>query len=213
MNKKNTRMEELSKLLQDYNIDVNTTNTTHFLLPMVLHNAQTGKALSVSHLRRFGFINAYLADMGEEFKDYDWYNSKNKYLYLLFSPKLTDNYLDREEQFKKFSNWVDYYSLDEDSTLTVHVFKIPKVFENDYDLFIKGKYSQMSERIKDIYSNRRILGIVNKEDWVHAKLEREYDIKIPDSQEYHSVIDLEKEVLRPEGIEINLTNDFTNNSI
>jgi len=201
MTQKTTLKEEkLSSLLNSLNISTITNSTSHFLVPTVLLNSVSGKALELDYLKKYGFINAYFDDFGIEPSDFEWYNSKENYLYMLFAPKdYNYNFLEVEGTFKSIKAWVDYYDLDGGGKLIVHVFRIDKVYAKDYRYFVAGEYSKISSKLKDLYINEITLGIINKTDQARKVMGEEYGINFMDEHtnvELLKKINFEEETLR-----------------
>lgn len=171
--------------------------TSLFLIPCVINTSEK-KQIPISELQKSGFINAFIDDYGLIHSSFDWYHkTKEHYLYLLFKPKSLKTFSSEEEIYKKFSNWVDYYDLDDGNTM--HVFKIKEIYHSDYNKFINGKYSQFSKKLKDKYTNSLADGIVNKLETTRQQMCKIYDgFDIPKSQEYMSIPDKKEEIYRYE---------------
>lgn len=168
--------------------------TTKFLIPLVILN-NNNKEFPISKLQELGLVNAYIDDHGLSNEDYDWYNKDDKYLYLLFKTETTDKFLNLETLLKKFKNWIDYYDVENDN-YTMHVFKISDIFISDYYKFIHGKYSQFSQKLKNLYLNPLIIGIVNKYENTRQQMSIIYNCEIPKTQEFMSIPDMEDEIYR-----------------
>lgn len=165
------------------------TNTTRFLLPCF--------GIHISKYFELGFINAYLSD-----KNREKINDKDIHIYLLFKPNNKQLKLLQEtiEKLEEHNNLIleDY---DYENNYVVIVFKLPERFKNDYNLYIEGKYSQLSDTITQYYpeeitinySNGEATGkslewmACNKSPKLKAYLEKKYNIDMTDSQEYWSI--------------------------
>lgn len=198
-------IKEYYNLLYEYNIDGKLNDTTLFLLPTVLLNSHTQKAFPIEKLKKYGFINAYVDDYSPELAQFNWYQNKtDKFLYLLFAPSFDHVFISTEHTLTKFTNWIDCYNLDEEGKLVVHVFKIPTGHHEDVNLFLRGKYSEFSADLKQTYTSGIAVGAVYKQEWFKKAQERKFDIIIPEDQEYYSIIDIEKEILRFDEKEIKI---------
>lgn len=133
-------------------IDLNT-NSTLFLLPAL--------KLSAIKMRKAGFINAYIADGGREDV------CKNP-VYLLFNIKKTDHAREYQVLVNELDALiVDEYDYPEDYVVLVLPF--PDDLADDYRLFLQGKYSNFSEKMKSIYEKKSaISNPYNKEKWGFA---------------------------------------------
>lgn len=195
-----SKQEELSQLYKKFGISTNTNSTSHFLIPTVLLDSTSGKALPLSFLKKHGFINAYFDDFGIEPQDFKWYKTGECFLYLLFAPKdYTFNFLEVEGTFKSIKAWVDYYDLDEEGKLVVHVFKVGEKFKQDYRNFVNSEFSKISNNLKELYVNKLTAGIVDRTDFAKKTMGDQYGIDFLNeykNEEILSKIDFSKEALR-----------------
>jgi len=112
----------------------NRTNTSLFLLP--------GVGLDISMLKPFGFINAYIGDIKADHYSYC--------IYLLFKPTNIEKFNDfLNEQYISTGLIVDEY--DYDGGFVVVVYKFPEDYQQEYKLFLSGKYSQFRKKYKDLF--------------------------------------------------------------
>lgn len=100
-------------------------------------------------IAQLGFIQAYLLDAE---KDVDYQNP----VFLLFkpdSPTIFQAFVDSEyERTNKITNTVDIIEdYDYIDGHVVLVYQFPKEFEEDYNKFLKGKYSKFSKKFKETY--------------------------------------------------------------
>jgi hypothetical protein len=121
-----------------------STLTTILLLPAI--------GLSRRSLLKYGFINAYLADIDAEIKFKDC-------VYLLFRP-------DSIEKFEAFflrertsENFVTQY--DYEGGYIVLVYSILDKFKEDYKIFLEGKYSQFSTEYRETFP--KFVRVINPE--------------------------------------------------
>ena len=106
--------------------------TTKLLIPCVLVTPEN-KEFPLSELQKTGFLNAYIDDFGLKHSSFDWYDEGGYFLYLLFKPKTLKIFSSEEEIYKRFSNWVDYYDLEDGKVM--HVFEIKEIYHKDIDKF------------------------------------------------------------------------------
>lgn len=82
--------------------------------------------------------------------------------------------------------------------LEMFVFKVPSSYEQDYSLFLKGRYSQMSQRIKDLILGRLTSGdnydIFYRTESRRKYLEEFLDVTIPKGVELFDPPNLEEEI-------------------
>ena len=115
------------------------TNTTLFLLP----------ALEIPEhiLRQMGFINSFLDD-----KDRG-YNNKDIKIFALFKPQARALFEAAIKDLDEEGLIIDEYDCDRGHV--VLVLRFPLQYKNDYDLFLKGKYSKFSSEYKKIFPEKR----------------------------------------------------------
>lgn len=111
----------------------NRTNTSLFLLP--------GLGLTINELKPYGFVNAYIGDMKHDHYSYC--------VYLLFKPSnIMEFNAFLEGQYLK-GQMIDEY--DYEGGYVVVVYKFPEQFEQEYKLFLSGKYSEFRKKYKDLF--------------------------------------------------------------
>lgn len=184
---------------------IELTDTSLFLLPCFGRTYKEYKEL--------GFVNCFLSD-----KNRDKVNEKDIHLYLLFRPdpkqsiRLNTIIEKFEDEDKEHLVYLDDY--DYDGGYTVLVFKFPERFRNDYELFIKGKYSKFSPDFKDTIPERKIAEfvnefnkpeklagkttqwmIINKDPRIKRYVEEKYGIDLDGANEYWHLPIMEKEIL------------------
>lgn len=173
---------------------MNWNSTTKFLLPTVLQTSE-GKEYPINSLKSIGFINAYVDDYGLIHSSFDWYkDTTKKFIYFLFNVEDKKDFTSQEEVIKKFSNWIDYYDLDDDKVM--HVLEVPQKHIGDINKFLMGKFSEFSDNLKKKYTNSFTKGIVYKLETARQEMSRFYDFEIPAGAEYMSIPDMSKEVFR-----------------
>lgn len=110
--------------------------STIFLLPA------TGIALKMrEYFLKFGFVNTYISsDISYPFPC----------LYILFQPEKFDKgTLGFFNELEKEKNFIE--SFDFNDNKVVFVFRIPKKFDRDYNIFLRGKYSKMSRAFMELF--------------------------------------------------------------
>lgn len=89
-----------------------------------------------------GFINTYLKCPPLEYPF--------PVIYILFKPVVINmDFIRFCERLQTNSNFLE--TLDAGKGKVLMVYKIPKHFKNDHDLFLKGKYSKMSKEYKECF--------------------------------------------------------------
>lgn len=112
-----------------------TTNTTRFLL--------RGLSLFKAELKQYGFINAFLDD-----KDHEHHYANS--VYLLFQPHDLGTF----EWFVESEKMRTHLFLEEydyPKGYIILVYKFPADYMEDYRLFLRGKYSEFTEKYKELF--------------------------------------------------------------
>lgn len=160
------------------------TCTSLFLLPPL--------AIGTDRLTANGFINAYLDDISHPTHYEDS-------IYILFKPHNLDvfNYFLTQE--KSRITIIDDYDYEE---YVVLVYKLPPEFIGDYQLFLEGKYSKFSEKLKNLFlknSNKNDpsiqVRIITKDSGLKEYWEEQLNITLSGEDEMWQKPDLSKEVL------------------
>ena len=121
-----------------------STLTTILLLPAI--------GMSRRALLKYGFINAYLADIDSEIEYKDC-------VYILFKPDSIDrfeSFFMREKESKNFVTQYDY-----EGGYIVLVYSILDKFKADYNLGLDGIYSKFSNEYKETFP--KFVKVVNSE--------------------------------------------------
>lgn len=178
------------KIVERKNPMSKSTCSTLFLCPL------TGNLPSA--LRKHGFINAYVRD---ELRIDEFENC----LLLVFKPENLVGFekFIEEEKFRT-TNLVDDY--DYPGKLCVLVYELPKDFEKDIEKIYKGQYSKVSSRFKKLFPEFAGIGLSKRETlqyWIFTKspklkekIEKKYDLEIPDETELWEMFDIEFETLK-----------------
>lgn len=157
------------------------TKTTDFLLPLL------GK--SKSEMLRFVF-NTYLCDVDV---DMDWKGM----LFILVRFKSIPAYT-------RFTSWLEehpYYRGQYDlfnAEFTMYIVEIPEFFMRDYEKFLDGKYSRMSDEAKSAImkgrpENSTMYEILTRGKQLRVSIENELHAKISEDLELWSRWDERKE--------------------
>lgn len=162
------------------------TCSSIFLIPYLIQDR--AKAVEL------GFINGYIRDLERE---QDYINP----VFAVFKPNdlgLFEEFLKREKISTR--HLVDDYDF-QDYTVLVYEFPLTR----DYELFLEGKYSQMSDRYKTVVSSKILIDgkeeprlcwrICNKTKDMKEYWETKLEIEFTDDQEYYSKPDLNNETL------------------
>lgn len=111
------------------------TNSTRFLL--------RGINLLKPELQQYGFINAYIDDVDHE-PHYE------NCVYLLFKPNDPEALEYFIQTQREQSNLV-VEEYDHPGGYVVIIYRFPEKFADDYQLFLQGKYSKLSEEYKNLF--------------------------------------------------------------
>lgn len=176
-----------------YGIDLVDNKSYKYILPML------GDDIG-------NFINLLGCFIG----DFD-YPEYNNHIFLLFKHVETQGYKDFEKRLTKHPMYKHWYKVKDDEY--VYVFDVPREYQTDYDLFMRSKYSKLSETykrqiikfhhfqkygygaptIKILYRDPQLYE--DKEAEINKDLpEREWTI-IPRDQEIGEILHLEEEIL------------------
>lgn len=111
------------------------TITSIFIVPTL--------KLGKEHLVNNNFLNGYIADLRRDVQYEDA-------VYLLFKPDDLDRFREfLENQYESNHMLIDDY--DYEDGFVVVVFKLDMKHKKDLDLIMRGKYSQTSQKFKDIF--------------------------------------------------------------
>ena len=134
------RLEWLENNGYTNNGSVNNTKTTTFLMPLIGISE-----LSIKHLHPKMLINAHIK------------SKEDKLIYIILnkvdSPEESTDYVLLQNLNEHFIDCI------EEEQEYILIYQIPEYFHNDYDLIIKGKYSQTSVQYKEVLL--RVYGIQN----------------------------------------------------
>jgi hypothetical protein len=133
-------------------------------------------------------INFYLGDVNRP--EYD------RHILVLFEYSDDDDFIKLEQNLRNHPQYIEDY--DPNSETVMFVFSIPDEFNDDYNLFKKGKYSHFSTKLKHAILGSQTSGI-NFEILTRSKarkerLESHLEVKIDPSAELYSAPDNSKEV-------------------
>ena len=149
-----------------------------------------------------GFISdTYLKDINNP--------TNNRRLYLKLDFDGSDSYTRFESQLEWSIYYVDKYDVNKNTTIVI--FDIPEIYHNGYDLILEGKYSQISEYLKEdiieyheftdfsfvygaLYRKEFAYEIVEKR--INKGLEEDHWTYIPREQEIGILIDEESEIFK-----------------
>ena len=163
-----------------------------YILPMLRDEVLDGK----------DFIsNTYIKDVN------DFTDKRRLYLELNFD--VSNDYTMFEEHLEDSMYYVDKYDIS--STTTIMVLDIPRVYYEDYDLIMKGKYSEISEYLKedirdyhDLTDFSFVYGVLYRKEYAYKLMEarinkglkKKYWTYIPREQEIGILIDVEEETFK-----------------
>lgn len=159
--------------------------TNYFIFPLIVDNAKQNS--DWFNLAEFT-INSYLSEN---------LNS----IYVIARYFNTDRFKNWETKIKSNENYFKFF--DPSPNTVGYEFKIPEIFIPDLELFLDGKYSQMSDlaknRITKFHNASKkgnLYGILHKTIERKKQLEEMLGIKLPDNIDLHSKPNLENEIYR-----------------
>lgn len=172
------------------------TFTTLFIIPMF--------KIPINVLQtEYGFKNAYLKNVHFDGEDY------GRIIHLLFQP---DDFTKLDEFSDTFSEFIlDDKQYNEEGSIIISM-KIPEEWNLDFDYFVCGKYSKMSDKYRElfipmVYSGKHkdyeisyaVIKVVNKLKELRKELEITLGINMDeydnDNFEYCSRINMNNETL------------------
>lgn len=161
--------------------------TKSYVLPMIINSMSEVKS-DKPGTPEYQFLNSFIGD--------DHYNIEDHIL-LLYKFSGQPWFIQFEEKLEKHPHFV--YKYDPDKYHVMFVFKVPDEYKEDFKKFKEGKYSEFSQSYKDKIgivhkSSFSVLkAVLYREESAYKKLENEFGIKIPRTQEASSLPIREKE--------------------
>lgn len=116
-------------------------------------------------------------------------------------------------KYKWFDNFAEYEakviksdlfekSIDYDDNHLILVLNIPKEFESDVDKFLKGKYSELSEKLKvkiikfwELTTKSVLYKVLTKNETLREQMSKELNCEIPKNAELSSKPEIKSETL------------------
>ncbi len=159
------------------------TKTSNFLLPLI--------GYSIDFFQPY-LIESFLKEEREELTPYR--------IYSVFKWNKNINYEEFLNTLRNNPNYRGEFSL-HGSDYTVMLFEIPDKFKLEYDLFLKGKYSQFSKEAKEQLLKGRspqssMSDILSKSTRLREHWEKELGMRIPSFYELYSIYNIEEETLK-----------------
>lgn len=159
------------------------TNSTIFLLP--------GLGLNRKELtEKYGFVNAFIGDVNRTIRI--------KGIYLLFTG-MNGHFF---EDYPEFTNiFEDLYEPVKDSGYMVLIVPFPKHFIKDYKSILKGEYSKLSKKYKELFPDTKddkpslYHHIFNKTDGLKKYWEENLDSELNTDLDFWEKFDSETETL------------------
>ena len=160
----------------------------------------TGKELNFSSI-------ALLPMLGKSYREYRGL-IENVYIGDYLRPEFSQNIMilvnsSNQEEFnllleniQKMPSFMTHYTCSENTEMLV--FKVPESYVEDYSLFLKGRYSKVSPRLKDLILGKRASGynydIFYLTESRRKFLEDNLDVSIPKGVELFDPPNLEEEI-------------------
>jgi len=145
-------------------------------------------------IHKNNLMSVFIGD--EDKKEYD------NHIFLLYKFSAEKEFLEYEDYLKNTHLFVTSY--DPDKTHVMFVFDVPAFYQTDYDLYIKGKYSEFNYDYKVIifaFHNimdfkHKVAQVLFKHEDLKEEIEDRIGEEIPKGSEVSSIPDLNKEVYR-----------------
>lgn len=158
-----------------------------YILPMISTQLDVVKA---------NLVNTYIGS--DEYTGYD------NHIYLLYKYAGNPRFIEYEDYLEHTNLFVAKY--DPDKYHVMFIFKVPEQYQDVYDLFKKGKYSQFPEDYKVLIfkfhsitnENHKVAKVLYRHPDLKEELEDRLDIILPEGSEVSSVPDLSIEIYTEE---------------
>ena len=145
-------------------------------------------------IRKDYLMNSFIGD--KEYPEYD------NHIFLLHKFRGSKSFLLYEHELTSHNLFVDSY--DPDKYTTMHVFKVPKKYQEQYDLFKEGKYSKLDYEYKVLIfkfhaitdPEHRVAKVLFKHEDLKEEIEDRIGVEIPKGNELSSVPDLDTELYK-----------------
>lgn len=144
--------------------------------------------VSKKFLDMHNFQEAYIFDMNKDILD--------NCLYLKFKPIKDEIFYEFEKKLLSSGKTLDYYDLNEEEC--IFTIQVEKEFHQDLEVFLQGKYSKFSEKLKNrmCYPEQYLIrGVCDREEFARKAFSSYYGVEIPVNQEYCSIPVLKNEIL------------------
>jgi hypothetical protein len=160
-------------------MNIRTHNlTTSFALPLLGWNRSVFKPY---------LIDAYIRHEGVP-------HFTEGHLFVLLKWSDDDRFKKLEEVLVKHPTHVSMYEPDEQGAFVMHVFKLRDVMQEDYNLFLEGKYSRMSVQAKQLILASSKPGgvtakILNRDRQLREVQEAKMNVTLDESDEVWPCVD------------------------
>lgn len=170
--------------------------STTYLLPILL------QSINFDNIYYDRLVNTYIFDNNDKYKDC---------IFLHFSLDFESNDdLEFEDSIKNNSLFLDTIDIDDNNS--IYIYKFPKDYLKEYNLFINGKYSEFGKDaimivlnfFREYYKREGgasmfiySLGLVfKKSDMLRRELEEKLRVKLPINSEVSSIMNKEEETIK-----------------
>jgi hypothetical protein len=149
------------------------------------YNLTTGFALPLLGWQKSMYqpflINAYIHH--EEIDKY-----REGHLFVLLKWSVDEKFKQVCDTLSNSKLCVSEYSPDKDGNLVMFIMRIPKRLIKDYELFLNGKYSQLSERAQELirlsaHPGGKIIRILNRDEHYKSDIEDKVGVDLPNEAE------------------------------
>lgn len=163
----------------------------NYILPMLGLRLSEFKREGYANLPQSRFVNCFIGDDDKE--------HYNNHIFVCYKYSGDQGFLKFENSMQQNVYYVGSY--DPDIKHVMHVYSVPKHWQEDYDFFKEGKYSRFSKiykrHIQEFHSftdDHPVMQTLNKSEERFKRLEAKFDIEIPRDQECSSIPDLNIEI-------------------
>jgi len=153
------------------------------------YNWTTRFALPLLGWRRSMFepylINTYIKHEGLE-------HFQKNHLFVLLKEGLDERYKTLDKTLVESRTHVSQYYIDEEEIYVMHIFELVPEVIPDYELFLKGKYSHMSDAAKGLIKNtgasKAVMQVLNRDKAMATYQENRTGVKLKKDEEVWSKI-------------------------
>tara|TARA_R110002012_G_scaffold316281_1_gene531045 strand:+ start:655 stop:1194 length:540 start_codon:yes stop_codon:yes gene_type:complete len=149
-------------------------------------------------------IDVVKANLINTFVGSDEYTGYNNHIFLLYKYTGNPRFIEYEDYLENTKIFVAKY--DPDRHHVMFVFEVPKKYQDIYNKFLKGKYSEFSEDYKLLIfefhkitdPNHKVAKVLYRHPDIREELEERLNTILPENSEVSSIPDLNIEIYTDE---------------